>query len=188
MSQDPRDPGWSPPHDPQYSQNSCDSSSEGYQSYPPEQPYLPEQPYPVDQPYSPGPQQTPVSRFEKRSAKGVISLCLVLCALGISLMLSWIAGTAMAASRRLRSPDFDSAPDDGSLVPSAADEFLKGAFTLVLQLVPTALGIAALVVGILACKHRNSKRLGIVAIIISVLAPVVSALLFMIAMAPSIEG
>lgn len=203
MSQDPWDPGGHRP-DPRRSQDPSweEPTRQLGAPYEPTLPYPPvpsQQPWSSQSPYQSTPYQASAPSQpsapgwswmppEERSAKGTVSLCLAIIAVVISSILSWIGGMSMA---RLIMTDDESWGDDidyATLDPATEAEFMKSVYMFLGQLVPTGLGIAALVIGILACQHRSSRGTGIAAIIISVLAPMVSCFVFVVAMVPILEG
>lgn len=199
MSQEPPDPGWYPP-DPRYAQDpGWNEPTRPLDPYGPSvpEPTLPLPPYPsAPGPYPPAPSPypypgyspypqgypppAPYSRADQPSRKGVVSLCLAISALLISSVLSWIGGAALVALGRLDGLD----PDAADLDPALLSQSVRLSYALVGQLVPTGLGISALVVGILACQHRNARGAGIVGIIASVLAPAISFGVFFLAILP----
>lgn len=203
MSQDPRDPGYyrpepRRPQDPGWEEPTRPLDAPGAHQYPsssprsegfdPFRPHLPHQPDPLGQPYLSYPPAAAHWSWapppEQRSAKGTVSLCLAITALLISCILSWTGGMAMARFMMMDDGSWEEDADYQTLDPTASTELMRSTYALLGQLVPTAVGIAALVVGILACQHRSSRGTGIGAIIISVLAPMVSCFVFLMAMLP----
>lgn len=205
MSQDPWGPGGHQ-SDPRRSQDPGwdEPTRQLGAPYEPTLPYPPgpsQQQWSSQSPYQPqpfvyqasAPSQPPEAGWswtppEERSAKGTVSLCLAIIAVVISSILSWIGGMSMARLIMMDDGSWDQDVDYATFDPTTEAEFMRSVYTFLGQLVPTGLGIAALVIGILACQHRSSRGTGIAAIIISVIAPMLSCFVFIVAMVPILEG
>ncbi len=191
MSQDPRDPGWFPPEsDTGYSQGQQDQRWQHSDWQNTRDQFLPEhQPW-FHQPVSPSAAQVwnyPPAP-QQRSRQGAVALCMAVGALLVSSILSWIGGTAMARMLSLDDDNWYDNEDYQGFDPATDAQFVKAGWVMAAQILPTLLGIAALVLGIVACQKENSRTLGILAIIASVLAPVLSFCVFLMAMLPYLES
>lgn len=129
-------------------------------------------------PYGPG-------TGEQRSGTGVVAICLVGAALVVSFILSWISGRAIVDLSRITGVSLGSGGDfpDTAATDSAN---LRLGLTVLGQVIPTGLGIAGLVVGIVALKFRNARSLGITSIVLAVLAPFLTSGVLILAAAPAI--
>lgn len=163
---------------------------------------LPPQDAPVQNPYRPNP-HAPAPYFpsanppwgapgyavappaERHSSKGVVAICLVGAAIVISFILSWTGGQAIVDLYRLTDITLASG---GDYPDTAATDgpFMKLGLTLLGQVVPSGLGIAGLIVGALAIRHRNARALGVVSLVLAVLAPFLSFGVLVLAAGPAL--
>lgn len=194
MSQDPdswrsQQSSWSPESGPgwngQYSND----------PYTPGQPPQGPDPYPSNpyDPYQPGPYQPsadqawgiPTGPADRPSRTGIAAICLVAAALVVSFFLSWFSGQAIVDLYHITGLSLSSEQDypDTSATDSALTRL---GMTFLAQVIPTGLGIAGIIVGILALKYRAARATGIGAIVLGVLAPFLSLGVMMLAAAPAI--
>lgn len=116
---------------------------------------------------------------------GVTALVLGLVALGISLVLSIIGGMAYAdIFRATGSSSFDS----NTLPPELDGKVMTAGLTVLGQLVPTILGIIALVLSGRAMGRPGSKAMGVWALILALLAPVISFIVFLAVVMPAMPS
>ena len=103
---------------------------------------------------------------------GVTALVLALIALGISLILSVVGGLAYQSLFEALGPDW---ANNSSTVPDEyQDELMTAGLTIFGQIVPTILGIVALVLAGRAMGKPGSKGMGVFALITALAAPVIS--------------
>lgn len=122
------------------------------------QPYLAQNPTPVWTP--------PV---KKKAPNPIMPLAFALGALVLSLVLSWFTYDAIREVTLLDGPgNLDTKDALGKQI----------AIMMILQVLPTALGITAVVLAIKAINHPTTKRLGIFGLVIALVAPVISLAFF----------
>ena len=135
---------------------------------PAQQPYQPygAPAYPYAYPAMTGYQEAP------DKGPGVTALVLALIALGISLILSVVGGLAYQSLFEALGPDW---ANNSSTVPDEyQDELMTAGLTIFGQIVPTILGIVALVLAGRAMGKPGSKGMGVFALITALAAPVIS--------------
>jgi hypothetical protein len=199
MSQDPdswrsqQDP-WPPDAGPGWNGQ---YPSDGYPNgaYPNAQPPQGPDPYPSNpyDPYQAGPYQPSADQAwgissgpaDRPSRTGIAAICLVGAALVVSFILSWFSGQAFVDLYRITGVALSSGQDfpDTAATDSA---FTRLGLTAMAQVLPTALGVAGIIVGILALKYRTARTTGIAAIVLGVLAPFLSFGMMLLAAAPAI--
>ncbi|AXE39029.1 hypothetical protein [Acidipropionibacterium virtanenii] len=194
MSQDPN--GWNPP-----SQDSWSPDGNAGWSGPGSTAGSAGGPY-GSSPYDPNPYAAPYAAqsgggdtwgisspgsgsAEERSIKGIVAICLVGAALVVSFILSWVSGLAIVDLYNITGVTLSSEGDfpDTSATDSA---YVHLGMAMLGQLIPTGLGIAAIIVGAMAIRFRNARALGISAIVLAVLAPFLSVSAMMLAAAPAL--
>lgn len=122
---------------------------------------------------------------EQHSSKGVVAIWLVGAAIVISFVLSWVGGQAIVDLYHLTGITLSSDADYPDT--SATDgPFMKFGFTILLQAIPSGLGIAGLIVGALGIRYRNAKALGIVSLVLAIVAPFLSFGVMLIAAGPAL--
>ena len=116
---------------------------------------------------------------------GVIAVVLAGVALVISLILSVVGAMAMAELyRQLGTTDIDNVP----LTPDQENSMAVVGLTTLGQLVPTVLGIVALVLAGRAMGKPGSKGMGVFALIVALVAPVISFIVFMAIVMPAVPA
>lgn len=138
----------------------------------------PSQGYPLSQytQWANVPAPIPVAPARQQSSRGFVALGLALAALGISLILTVWGGQSYAEAWRLSGGNLDNIP------PAADDAYTSLGFSVILQILPSVLGLIGLIMGITAVR-TTSRGAAIGAIIVAVLAPLVSFMLFVVMVA-----
>lgn len=166
-----------------------------YPSAPPSHPSAPssypaaaaQPPVPVAQPTPPAWNAAPATGgseitmseapAEKPSKLGEVGLILDTAALLIGCVIAALGGAFLKKVRSIAGPDWV----DLDTLPAAADEqFTNFAMTIVAQILPTMLGLAGIVLGVIALRRASSRGWGLAAIAVGLAAPLVVAVLTLI--------
>ncbi len=173
-----------------------DFSAPGSRSQQPQQPGPYEPPYaqPAPAPYSASdypsnPYESyggPVFPADQPRAKtvGLIALLMAVAALLVSIGLDVASVPPVGTIMR----ETGSSSIDSESVPAhLQDEMAKFAGLMMAQIIPSLLGIAALIMGIVATAQRRGRGYGIGAIITSLAAPIISFTVFVIMLMPYVR-
>ncbi|HSN43755.1 MAG TPA: hypothetical protein VLR88_06840 [Propionibacteriaceae bacterium] len=122
---------------------------------------------------------------------GLVSLIAAFVATAIGVVLSWVAGTNFADVIAVIPPealDGTGQIDPNYTIDEATQTKLTTAAGAVLgMLVPSAIGLVALIMGAVAIAKQRGRAAGIVAIIVSIAAPIVCFLILIMVLGDSIS-
>jgi hypothetical protein len=152
------------------------------QQYPPaaQQPY----PHSYQQPYPGAPRHSPFDLYPPAAPKsprlGQVAMYAAIGIFVLSVIASIVVGTAAGPLSTRTSTSFNFSTND--LTPEQAASFAGvGALIGVQMLLGSAIGVWALVQGIVAAATKRGRSYGVVAIIVAAVAPIVSFIVYMVA-------
>jgi hypothetical protein len=147
------------------------------QPYPPATQQAYQQPYPVAPGYSPFALYPPEA--PKSPRLGQVAMYAAIGIFVLSAIASIVVGTAAGPLSARTSTSFNFST--GNLTPEQAASFAGvGALIMVQMLLGTAIGLWALVQGIVAAATKRGRSFGVVAIIVAAAAPIVSFIAYMV--------
>jgi len=121
---------------------------------------------------------------DPRSKRGMVSMGLALGALVISLVLSWLCARGYVDI--LEATDLDSV-QNGNIPPGLEGAAVKMTLGMLGQIVPTGMGIAAFIMALTSMKYPSQKGKAIIGLIVSIVAPIVSFIFWIVLLTPVID-